>query len=78
MSDSKQWNAKLWMWLNLVLGALGFILFVVFGIRVIIAVAGDKGVAVWLWNSFLCGWHLLTAAIWLVTGFLWRKKLKSE
>ena len=67
--------AKVWMWLNLVLGVLGFILFVVFGIRVIIAVAGDKGVAVWLWNSILVGWFFVNAVKDILVGLAWKKRI---
>lgn len=67
--------AKVWMWLNLVLGIIGFILFAIFGIRVIIAVAGDKGVAVWIWNSLLTSWFFITAILYILVGLAWKKRI---
>ena len=69
--------AKVWMWINLILGVLAFILFAVFGIRVIIAVAGDKGLAVWIWNSILMLWFFITAVKDILAGLAWKKKLKG-
>lgn len=67
--------AKVWTWLNLVLGIIGFILFAVFGIRVIIAVAGDKGLAVWIWNSILTFWFFLTSILYILVGLAWKKRI---
>lgn len=74
MSD-KDKLAKVWMWLNLVLGIIGFVLFVIFGIRVIVAVAGHQGVGIWIWNTGLTCWFFITSIIYILVGFAWKKRI---
>jgi len=67
--------AKVWMWINLILGALGFILFVIFGIRVIVAVVGHESFGIWVWNVALTTWFFITSILYILVGLAWKKRI---
>jgi len=75
MSDKKKIMAKVWMWLNFILGIAGFILFLIFGIRVIVAVVGDHSFGVWIWNMGLTLWFFITSILYILVGLAWKKRI---